>query len=234
MPNPAEMTPKTPLTIKICGLSTREALDAALDAGAGMVGFNFFPPSPRYVAPADARPLADRAKGRVGVVALAVDPDDAMVDVIVAAIMPDVIQLHGRETPERVAAVRDRTGVPVMKAMPIGDAADLAAAARYASAADMLLLDARPPKGALLPGGNGVAFDWRILEGFAAPMPYLLGGGLSPTNVADAIAVSGAPGVDVSSGVESAPGKKEPDLIRAFIAAARRAEHARLPETASL
>jgi len=220
------------LIVKICGLSTEETLDSALDARADMVGFNFFPPSPRYVAPVAARPLADRAHGRADVVALAVDPDDAMLDAIIAAIMPDLLQLHGKESPERVAAIRTRTGIPVMKALPIGTADDLAAIARYAPVADMLLLDARPPKGAILPGGNGVSFDWRILAGFDVPKPHLLGGGLSPGNVAEAIAISGAMGVDVSSGVETAPGKKNPDLIRAFVAAARAAV-ARVPEEAA-
>lgn len=218
------------LIVKICGLSTRESLDAALDAGADLVGFNFFPPSPRYVSPVDARPLADRAHGRVGVVALAVDPDDATIDVIVTGIMPDVIQLHGSESPERVAAIRARTGASVMKALPIGTPDDLAAAGQYAEVSDMLLLDARPPKGARLPGGNGLPFDWQILAGYRAPQGYLLGGGLSPANVGEAIAVTGAPGVDVSSGVETAPGRKDPDLIRAFVAAARRAAGASRPE----
>ena len=212
------------LIVKICGLSTEETLRAALDAGANMVGFNFFPPSPRYVAPAAARPLADRAHGNADVVALAVNPDDAMLDAIIAGIMPDLIQLHGKESPERVAAIRARTGLPVMKAIHIATADDLAGAARYETIADMLLLDATPPKGAILPGGNGAAFDWTILAGFKPTKPYLLSGGLTPQNVAEAIAISGAPGVDVSSGVESAPGKKDIALIRAFIAAARSTE----------
>ena len=220
------------LIVKICGLSTEETLDSALDAGADMVGFNFFPPSPRYVAPVAARPLADRAHGRADVVALAVDPDDAMLDAIIAAIMPDLLQLHGKESPEQVAAIRLRTGIPVMKALPIGILDDLASIARYAPVADMLLLDARPPKGAILPGGNGVSFDWLLLAGIDVPKPYLLGGGLAAGNVAEAIAVSGATGVDVSSGVETAPGKKDPDLIRAFVTAARAAV-ARVPEGAA-
>lgn len=221
------------LAVKICGLKDEAALAAALDAGADLVGFNFFPPSPRYLPPAEARPLANRARGRAGVVALAVDPDDATVAAIVTGIMPDLLQLHGKESPERVAAIHAETGIPVIKALPVGAPDDLAAALPYVAVTDMLLLDARPPKDARLPGGNGVPFDWHILAGYAAPQPYLLSGGLTVGNVGEAIAISGAPGVDVSSGVETAPGRKDPDLIRAFIAAARRAALARLPETAA-
>lgn len=217
------------LIVKICGLSTEETLDAALAAGADMVGLNFFPPSPRFIPLDTARRLAARARGRAEIVALCVGMDDADLSEIVAAVKPDWLQLHGKDSPERTAAVR-RFPAKVMKAVHIATAADLAAARAYADAADRLLLDATPPKGAVLPGGNGAPFDWTLLRGFRPAKPYLLSGGLTPGNVAEAIRISGAPGVDVSSGVETAPGRKDPDLIRAFIAAARAA---RMPERAA-
>jgi phosphoribosylanthranilate isomerase len=209
------------LIVKICGLSTEETLDAALAAGADMVGFNFFPKSPRSVTPARAAELANRVAGRAEIVALTVDADETAMAGIIEAVSPDWLQLHGAESEEAVAAVRKRFGRQVMKAVGIRQAADLDLAGSYMKVADGLLLDAKPPKGAVLPGGNGVPFDWTLLAGFDPDVPWLLSGGLTPGNVAEAVAITGAPGVDVSSGVESAPGRKEPNLIRAFIANAR-------------
>ena len=210
-----------PPLVKICGLSTPETLDAALAAGADQIGLVFFPKSPRNVSLDRARALADRARGRAEIVALTVDAADAELDIIVEEVRPDWFQLHGRETPERVAAVKARSGRRVMKAVGVAIKADLAGAAIYVGTTDRLLLDAKPPKGAILPGGNGVAFDWSILHGFAEP--FMLSGGLSPENVADAIRVAHPAAVDVSSAVETAPGRKDPDLIAAFITAAREA-----------
>ena len=220
------------LIVKICGLSTEETLDAALDAGADMIGINFFPPSPRFVSLDTGRRLAERARGRAEIVALSVDMDDAGLAEIVDALRPDWLQLHGKDSPERTAAVRARFPAKVMKAMHVAVAADLMRAADYAEAADRILLDATPPKGATRPGGLGKPFDWTILRGFRPAKPYLLSGGLTPRNVGEALRISGAPGVDVSSGVETSPGRKDPDLIRAFIAAARRAAVAE-PERAA-
>jgi phosphoribosylanthranilate isomerase len=212
------------LTVKICGLSTEETLDAALDAGADMIGLVFFPKSPRFLQPARAATLAARARGRAEVVALVVDMDDAGLDAVATAVRPDWIQMHGKETPERAAGIGKRHGVRVMKAIHVSEAADLATANAFRRAADRLLLDAKPPKGAVLPGGNGAAFDWTILRGFDPGLPWMLSGGLDPANVGEALRISRAPGVDVSSGVETAPGKKDAGLIRAFIGAARAAE----------
>ena len=220
------------LIVKICGLSTPETIDAALGAGADMVGLNFFPPSPRFVSLDTGRRLAERARGRADIVALSVDMDDAGLAEIVDALRPDWLQLHGKDSPERTAAVRARFPAKVMKAMHVAVAVDLMRAADYAEAADRILLDATPPKGATRPGGLGKPFDWTILAGFRPAKPYLLSGGLTPGNVGEALRISGAPGVDVSSGVETSPGRKDPDLIRAFIAAARRAAVAE-PERAA-
>jgi phosphoribosylanthranilate isomerase len=197
-----------------------------------MVGINFFPPSPRFISLDIGRRLADRARGRAEIVALSVDMDDAGLAEIVDALRPDWLQLHGKDSPERTAAVRARFPAKVMKAMHVAVAADLMRAADYAEAADRILLDATPPKGATRPGGLGKPFDWTILRGFRPAKPYLLSGGLTPGNVGEALRISGAPGVDVSSGVETSPGRKDPDLIRAFIAAARRAAVAE-PERAA-
>jgi phosphoribosylanthranilate isomerase len=207
-----------PTEIKICGLSDEEGVDAALAAGADFVGFVFFKPSPRNVTLERAAAIAARARGKAGIVALTVDADDAFLFGIAGALRPDLLQLHGQEAPARVAAIRAATGIPVMKAISVAAAADLAGIDRYA-AADRLLFDARPAENAARPGGYGVAFDWSILDGFSGAQPWLLAGGLSPANVRQALAATGAPGVDVSSGVETAPGKKSPDLIRAFIEA---------------
>lgn len=207
--------------VKICGLSTPETLDAALDAGAGMVGFVFFARSPRHLTLQQAAQLFAQAKGRAARVALVVDADDDFLDKMVAALAPDLLQPHGKETPERVAGIRGRYGLPVMKAVGIAVRADLARIPAYAAVCDRLLLDAKPPPGAVLPGGNGVPFDWTLLDGFAPGVPWMLSGGLTPDNVAEAIRLTAAPAVDVSSGVESAPGVKDIARIRAFIAAAR-------------
>jgi phosphoribosylanthranilate isomerase len=214
------------LIIKICGVSSEDALDAAIAAGADMVGLNFFPPSPRAVTPARAAALARRAAGRIQTVALAVDMDDAGFADILAAFKPDWLQLHGSESVGRVADVRARFGVPTMKAIGVRNAGDLAGAAAYRDVADRLVLDAKPPEGAALPGGNGATFDWRLIEAFVPGLPYLLSGGLTADNVGEAVRITRAPGVDVSSGVETAPGRKDPALIAAFIAAARAAEAA--------
>src|SRR5580658_9689074 len=207
--------------IKICGLSTVPTLAAALDAGADMVGFVFFEKSPRCVGSAQARDLAARARQRAEIVALSVDADDETLAAIVAATEPDYLQLHGSESPERVAQIQRKFGVSAIKAIGIAEAADFAKAREYKDAADALLIDAKPPKGAVLPGGNGVAFDWRLAGDFAPRKPWLLSGGLDAGNVAEAIRQSFARSVDVSSGVESAPGVKDVEKIRAFIAAAR-------------
>ena len=212
----------TPL-VKICGLSTAAALDAALAAGADMVGFVFFEKSPRHVSFEAARALGRQARGRARVVGLTVDADDALLAEVVDALDPDVLQLHGREDPERVRAVGARFGRATMKAIGVSGRQDLAAALAYEEAADLLLIDAKPPKGAVLPGGNGLMFDWRLARDFAPRRPWLLSGGLQPENVAEAIRATGARGVDVSSGVERAPGVKDEAKIAAFVAAARAA-----------
>ncbi|HEY8578680.1 MAG TPA: phosphoribosylanthranilate isomerase, partial [Beijerinckiaceae bacterium] len=204
--------------IKICGLSTEESLEAAIAAGADMVGLVFFPPSPRHLSPARARALGAAAQGRVRKVALSVDADDATLDALTEAARPDALQLHGRESPARVLEIKRRFGLPVMKAIHVSTRDDLAAVAAYEGAADSLVFDARPPKGATLPGGNGAAFDWTLLAGVDTRLPWMLSGGLNPDNVAEALRVTGAAALDVSSGVERAPGEKDPDLIRLFIA----------------
>jgi phosphoribosylanthranilate isomerase len=213
------MTP----VVKICGLSTAATLDAALEAGADMVGFVFFPKSPRHIDWATARALGRRVEGRAKVAALSVDADDETLERIADALSPDLMQLHGGETPARVKRIGELCARPTMKAIGVATGADLAAAEAYEGVADTLLIDAKPPKDAALPGGNGLPFDWSLTRGFHFPGPWLLSGGLDPETVAAAITLSGARGVDVSSGVESAPGVKDPAKIRAFVAAARRA-----------
>ena len=210
----------TPL-VKICGLSTPDALDVALDAGADMVGFIFFPPSPRNVSLETARALGSRVQGRARKVAVTVDADDTLLASIIEALKPEMLQLHGHETPQRVAAVRDSFGLPVMKALPIAAKLDLLVTGSYTSAADRLLFDARPPRGATRPGGLGQPFDWHLLENLNLSIPFMLSGGLNPDNVSEALRITRAGGVDVVSGVESAPGVKDPEKIRAFIRAAR-------------
>ena len=209
--------------VKICGLSTPATLDAALDAGADMVGFVFFPKSPRHVDWATARALGRQARGRAKIVALSVDAVDDTLKRIADALAPDLLQLHGRETPARVKEIRALCARPTMKAIGVAAREDFAAAERYKGVADFLLIDAKPPQDAALPGGNGRPFDWVLAREFHPRCPWLLSGGLDPSTVEAAIARSGASGVDVSSGVESAPGVKDPARIRAFVAAARRA-----------
>jgi phosphoribosylanthranilate isomerase len=209
------------LLVKICGLSTRETLDAALDAGADMVGFVFFPPSPRHLSLEIARDLGARVKGGAVKVALTVDADDATLESIVAALKPDILQLHGRETPSRLRDIKQKFGRETMKAIAVGRAADLAVLPGYAAACDRILFDARPPKGATRPGGLGAVFDWELLKNLDLTLPFMVSGGLSADNVAEAVRITCAGGVDVSSGVESAPGVKDVDMIRAFTRAAR-------------
>jgi phosphoribosylanthranilate isomerase len=209
------------LAVKICGLSTRETLDAALDAGADMVGFVFFPPSPRHIALDTARELGRQVRDRAQKVALTVDADDATLAAIVEALQPVILQLHGHETPARVAEVKRKFGREVMKALPVERAADLAILPDYATVADRILFDARPPKGATRPGGLGAVFDWRLLENLDLKLPFMVSGGLHAGNVVEAICVTRAHGVDISSGVERAPGVKDVEMIREFICAAR-------------
>jgi phosphoribosylanthranilate isomerase len=212
-----------PVGVKICGLAEPRGLDAAVAAGADLLGFVFVPRSPRAVTPGRAAALAARVpEGGPRRVGLFVDAPDEAIGAVLAACPLDALQLHGGETPARVAAVRARFGLPVIKAMGIGGAADVAAAQAYSGAADMLLLDARPPPGADRPGGHARVFDWGLLAGVRFGVPWLLAGGLTPGNVAAAIRATGAPGVDVSSGVESAPGVKDPARVAAFVGAARR------------
>jgi phosphoribosylanthranilate isomerase len=221
------------LLVKICGLKTPDALDAALDAGADMVGFVFFPPSPRNLGIEAARALGERVLGRARKVALSVDATDAELDRVVEALKPDMLQLHGKETPERVAAVRGRFRLPVMKALPIESRTDLSPIHLYAKVADWLLFDGRAPRQATRPGGLGKPFDWNLLENIAPGVPFMLSGGLDAANAAEALRITRAPAVDVSSGVERAPGEKDPDRIRAFIHAARVADNAQAAKLAS-
>lgn len=207
--------------VKICGLTRPEHVAAAVDAGAGFVGFVFFPKSPRNIDADSAAMLAADVPPGVARVGLFVNPDDALLDAVLAKVPLDILQLHGSESPERVARIKARTGLPVMKAVGVADAADLEALWDYGLVADMLLVDAKPPKDAALPGGNGLSFDWRLLVGRKWLKPWMLAGGLTPKNVAEAVRLTGARIVDVSSGVESAPGQKDAGLIRAFVAAAR-------------
>ncbi len=214
------------LLVKICGLKTPEALDAALDAGADMVGFVFFPPSPRNLGPEAAKILGERVKGRARKVALSVDATDAELAAAIEALRPDMLQLHGKEAPERVASVRSRFRLPVMKALPVETRADLSPVYTYAKVVDWLLFDGRAPREATRPGGLGKTFDWQLLEKLTPGVPFMLSGGLDAGNVAEALRITNAPAVDVSSGVERGPGEKDPDKIRAFIRAARDAEQA--------
>ncbi|WP_027550070.1 phosphoribosylanthranilate isomerase [Bradyrhizobium sp. Cp5.3] len=210
-----------PLLVKICGLSTRETLQTALDAGADMVGFVFFPPSPRHLSLELGRDLGRQVKQRALKVALTVDADDATLDNILDALAPDIFQLHGKESVARLRDIKQRFGRPVMKAVPVETAADLAALPGYAAVADRILFDARAPKDATRPGGLGAPFDWHLLENLKLALPYMVSGGLHAQNVAEALRITRAGGVDVSSGAESAPGVKDPELIEAFIRAAR-------------
>ena len=214
------------LLVKICGLSTRETLDAALGAGADMVGFVFFPPSPRHVSFDAARELAAAVRGRARKVALTVDADDATFSAIVTALKPDILQLHGRESVARILQLKQKFGLEVMKALPVETAADLLSLPEFATVSDRILFDARPPKAATRPGGLGTTFDWHLLEDLDLKLPFMVSGGLTADNVAEALRVTGAGGVDVSSSVERAPGIKDPQLIERFIRAARATQDA--------
>lgn len=209
------------LLVKICGLSTRETLDVALDAGADMVGFVFFAPSPRHLSLEMGRELGRQVKRRALKVALTVDADDATLDNIMDALSPDIFQLHGKESVARLRDIKQKYGRPVMKAVPVATSADLAVLPGYAAVADRILFDARAPKDATRPGGLGAPFDWHLLENLDLKLPYMVSGGLHADNVAEAVRVTRAGGVDVSSGIESAPGVKDPEMIKAFIRAAR-------------
>ncbi|WP_299874072.1 phosphoribosylanthranilate isomerase [uncultured Sulfitobacter sp.] len=206
--------------VKICGVTRPEDIAAVADAGGRYIGLNFFPKSPRYVAPAQAAALAAGTPAGICKVALVVNPTDAALDALVAEVPMDMIQLHGAETPARVAEIKARYGLPVMKAVAIGGPEDLAALDAYAAVADQLLVDTKPPKGADLPGGNGLAFDWSLIAGRRWPVPWMLAGGLNAQTVAEAIRVTGARQVDLSSAVERAPGVKDAGLIAAFCKAA--------------
>ena len=211
------------LIVKICGLSTPEALDVALEEGADMVGFVFFPPSPRHLSLDKGRSLGAHVRGRAQKVVLTVDADNAYMAAVIEAVRPDMLQLHGVESIDRVEALRQSFGLPVMKALPVAVSGDLDRVPCYAAAANRLLFDARAPREATRPGGLGKAFDWRLLESLDPGVPFMLSGGLDAGNVAEALRITRAPGVDVSSGVERAPGEKDHDKIRAFIRAAREA-----------
>ncbi len=209
-----------PVRVKICGLRDAATVDAAVRAGAAYVGLVFFPPSPRAVSIGQAAELAAHVPPGIAKVGLFVDPDDAALDAVLERVPLDIVQLHGHESPARVAAVRAHTRLPVMKAVGLAEAPDLELLESYFPVADQILVDARPPRNAPLPGGNGLAFDWRLIAGRRWPVPWMLAGGLTPDNVAEAIAMTGARQVDVSSGVESAPGVKDPARIAAFAQAA--------------
>lgn len=208
------------MRVKICGLTRPQDVSAAVDTGASYLGFVFYPRSPRHVTPQEAAPLAASAPPGVAKVALLVDADDDAIDAVTATVPIDILQLHGRETPQRVAAVKARTWLPVMKAVGLSGPDDLAALRAHEAVADMVLVDAKPPAGGGLPGGNGLAFDWRLIAGRRWPRPWMLAGGLTPESVAEAIVLTGARQVDVSSGVEAAPGRKDPARIARFCAAA--------------
>ncbi len=216
------------MRVKICGLRSRAEAGAAADAGAAYIGLVFFPPSPRHLTLADARWVAEGVPEGVVRVALTVDAEDAALEELVELVPIDLLQLHGRESPERVAEVRARFRRPVMKAVGISGEEDLGQLDLYSAVADQILVDARPPRGAERPGGNGLAFDWRLIRGRRWSRPWMLAGGLTPENVAEAVRLSGADQVDVSSGVERSPGYKDPDRIRAFIHAALSAPEAAL------
>ncbi len=206
--------------VKICGLSTAETMETALHAGADMVGLVFYPRSPRHVSFEQAAALANQARGRAQIVVLTVDADDAFIRSITSAVKPDYLQAHGSETPDRVAAITRDFGLPVIKAIKVKEASDVASAKAYRDVAAFPLYDAKAPED-LLPGGNGLSFDWNLLKGKDGQ--FMLSGGLTPDNVADAITLTRAPIVDVSSGVETTPGKKDISLIRKFIEAAKAA-----------
>lgn len=206
--------------IKICGVTDSAALEAAIAHGADYVGLVFYRPSPRHLSAADARALAGRAEGRIGKVGLFVDPDDAVLAQAISVASLDAIQLHGGETPERAAEVRERFGLPVWKALPVASSRDIESASGWSGAADLLLFDAKTPQGGL-PGGMGLRFDWNLVGAYSGRVPWGLAGGLTPQNVSEAVRITGAPLLDCSSGVESAPGVKDSGKIAAFCRAAR-------------
>jgi phosphoribosylanthranilate isomerase len=210
--------------VKICGLKTPESVAAAVDAGASYLGFVFFPKSPRHLTYRQAAELAATVPDGIVKVALTVNADDEALAEMLGQVSFDMLQLHGSESPKRVAYIKERFGLPVMKAVGLADASDLPQLVEYATVADQLLVDAKPPKGSPLPGGNALAFDWRLVADMEWPIPWMLAGGLTPDNVAEAMRLTGATMVDVSSGVESAPGVKDLDKIAAFVKAAKGAE----------
>ena len=210
-----------PVSVKICGLATVDDVRACADAGANYMGLVFFEKSPRNITIPAARELALAAPLGLAKVALVVNPSDAELDAITGTVPLDMLQLHGRETPERVAEVKARYGLPVMKAVGIADEDDLPKLESYFGVADQILVDAKPPKGGELPGGNGLSFDWRLIAGRRWPCPWMLAGGLTPENVAEAVKMTGAKQVDVSSGVEDAPGQKNAELIQKFVQSSR-------------
>jgi phosphoribosylanthranilate isomerase len=212
-----------PVAAKICGLKTPESIAAAIDNGAAFIGFNFFKKTPRYIEPEVAAALGRPLPASVVKTGLFVDDDDERIAAILAAVPLDLLQLHGTETPERVAAIKAKFGVPAMKVVKVSSAADIARARAYEGVADRLLFDAQPPKEMVhaMPGGNAVSFDWTLLKGFRSRLPWMLSGGLTAANLAQAVTVSGAPAVDVSSGVEDRPGEKNVSKIKAFLDAAR-------------
>ena len=209
------------IRVKICGLRDATLMQAAVNAGASYVGLVFFPKSPRHVEIAKAAAIARDVPAGIAKVALVVNADDATLDAITQSVPLDILQLHGAETPERVAEVRTRYGLPVMKAVGVADVGDVSQLDAYAQVADQLLVDAKPPKGAVLPGGNGLSFDWRLIAGRRWAVPWMLAGGLAPDNVAEAVALTGARQVDVSSGVEAVPGEKDAGLMDRFVKAAQ-------------
>lgn len=209
-----------PLKVKICGLTDHAAVEAAVEGGADYIGFVFFDKSPRHIAPDDAAVLCDGLPEDVATVGLFVNPDDDKLDHVLSRVRLDYIQLHGDETPDRIDAIRLAYGVRVIKAVGIADLTDMRGAEQYTGHADLLLFDAKPPPDAERPGGNAQVFPWGLMDAYSGNLPWLLAGGLTPANVAEAVEVAEAPGVDVSSGVESAPGRKDPALIKAFLKAA--------------
>jgi len=214
------------LDIKICGLKTEEAVDRAVALGATHIGFIFFQKSPRHIEPVDAGRLADRVRGRAKIVSVSVDADNDDLDEIIDLIRPDMLQLHGKETPDRVLNIKAVTGLPVMKALSIQTSDDLRKIEAYDGIADRYLFDAKPPKNSELPGGNGVSFDWRLLAGLDPSVDYLLSGGLNKDNLAEALAIARPRGIDASSGLESSPGVKDVNMIDEFFAAVHRAMQA--------
>ncbi|KSV73203.1 N-(5'-phosphoribosyl)anthranilate isomerase [Sinorhizobium sp. Sb3] len=218
--------------VKICGLKTAEAVERAVALGASHTGFIFFPKSPRNIEPDDAGRLADRIRGQAKIVAVTVNADNDELDEIVSALNPDILQLHGSEDPERLLTVKAMYGLPIMKALSVRDASDLERIDPYIGIADRFLFDAKPPQGSDLPGGNGVSFDWKLLDALDGSVDYMLSGGLNASNIGEAMAQTRARAIDISSGVESAPGVKDLKLMESFFNAVRQAE-AGMPRSGS-